>query len=221
MKASVVANVAATITVEPAALSDIARSSRIRATIGKPFAASAAASASTNALSLTAAGFQPPASPSSGTATSASASIAHIGAAASSTSAPARRRIGEGSIVMPTRSMYSTRPMPPTALTNATAVSGNITAILPSARCPGATPAIWPPRSTPAANTAAISPAMRGWRSRCATAPPAQATAAIAATSSSASSQSGGMSRYASAAACGCRALTPAFARRRCVAETR
>ena len=61
MKASVVATVAAQITVEPTALSDIARSSRIRATIGKPFAASAAASASTNALSLTSAGFQPPA----------------------------------------------------------------------------------------------------------------------------------------------------------------
>ncbi len=92
-------------TIAPTALCCIARSSRMRATIGTPLAASAAASAMTNAPSPVAAGFHPPASASSGPATSASATVAPVVVAASSAIVPARSRSGAGSILRPTSSM--------------------------------------------------------------------------------------------------------------------
>jgi UDP-3-O-[3-hydroxymyristoyl] glucosamine N-acyltransferase len=105
ISASAVTHAAATITIEPTELFCIARSSRMRAMIGTPQAASAAASAMTNAPRPTSSGFQPPASTSSGAATSASANIEPIVAPASRAIAPARSRIGAGSIVRPTSSM--------------------------------------------------------------------------------------------------------------------
>ncbi len=92
-------------TIPPISLRSIPRSSRIRATIGTPCAASTAASASRKAKLVACGPRQPPPGESHIAATTATRAVAATTDIASRRIVPARRAIGAGSIVSPTSSM--------------------------------------------------------------------------------------------------------------------